>query len=314
MMTQAELEAKVNAFFESEAKHKYEMDHESENPIGDHPYYCYLKKCVIDYREFNDEVPLRELLKFLSIKANVRFLAGKLMDKAVRKVGEYWSSGKHEYLLRSLIVDVLRRSAGMVEGVESHKEGYCMLPPFDWLDVQHELRTNTKTLFPMSSDNTITVGHVGAVKSSLEPGKGRFRIGSMSGKGPFHTALVEAFHVSKSIGGFLRRVKNIIRTQQLSGKRELSAASTPSYLVDGSPTNNALRVNLFRVRSIRPDYEATKMTAECLKMRAFEYDDETASVSSVDTTAEEAAGWRQEAQEYEEARILRAAARLFIIK
>src|SRR5262249_48891261 len=137
---------------------------------------------------------LTEIIAFLEDKGkygtakkkttNKEWLADKLIDPSEKEQDELWGSGEHEWLLRSLIVEVLKRSAGMYAKIKSHEEDYCLLPAYDWLTVQSELRSKTKYIFFKNPRNTIESGHAGAVKK--DPAKRGFETKGSPG---FHEKL-----------------------------------------------------------------------------------------------------------------------------
>lgn len=102
----------------------------------------------MDYQRGNP-YELLQLIYFLETPKQLQFkethkawLSQKLLDRCTTERGQIWRSGSHEWLLRSIIVDVLKRSAGMVCGVES--ETTCLDGiNLDWLFVQAFLRSPT---------------------------------------------------------------------------------------------------------------------------------------------------------------------------
>ena len=309
-MTKNEFERKVADFFTSHEISRYALSSWSEDDIRHHKYYCYLKKCVIDYRERNIHEPLNELLKFLANKENKKYLAEKLMDSPVQERGECWSSGNHEYLLRSLIVEVLRRSAGMVNNVESHKEDHCLLPSYDWLDIQFELRSPTKVLFFKNEAHTIASGHMGAVKGRPDRRRVKGEYFRETGSYEFHAELVNAFHISTTLNGFIKRINNAIKTHTVSGKEILAADIATNYVITGIATSDKYGINLFRRHHIKPAYENINELCDNARQRVLEYDglDDTASVSSIESDQSATA---EEELAIEEEETLNAISRLF---
>jgi hypothetical protein len=206
--------------------------------------YLYLRSCVLDYQGGNP-YELLQLIYFLETPRQMQFketnkawLTKKLLDTDTLETGDIWSSGSHEWLLRSLIVDVLKRSAGMVAGVEP--ETTCLDGiNVDWLFVQAFLRSPTKYLFFKLPTNSIAEGHVGAIKGS----GGTFK--SM-GSPQFHNQLTMAFNESHHITSFIIRARNILVKNTISGKKTIAVASEARQLVDGTVTTDERKIDIFR--------------------------------------------------------------------
>lgn len=206
--------------------------------------YIYLRKCVLDYRN-GTPGELLQVIHFLETpklpgekESNKQWLSEKLIDRAKSEAGELWTSGSHEWLLRSLIVDVLKRSAGMIAGVESETtctDGIRV----DWLYVQAFLRSPTKFLFFKLPSNSIAEGHKGAVKDI----NGAFKT---TGSPNFHEKLVEAFKDSHHITSFIIRARNIFIESTVSGKKHISADTQRRLVVDGTETTDERRMDFFR--------------------------------------------------------------------
>lgn len=206
--------------------------------------YIYLRKCVLDYHAGN-KAELDNMLDFL--KENKKWLAGRLLDDPTQADDEEWGSGMHEWLERCLIVDVLKRSAGMVEGVEDQVELEDNLGSIDWLYIQAFIRSPTKYIFFRNDEYAIETGHPGAVKPDLS--KSGFASKGSSG---FHRGLENAFYESDTIEGFLKRIRNIFKLELYSGKKYIESSPNKKYLVDGTCTQNEGAVNTFRRGSLRP--------------------------------------------------------------
>lgn len=222
--------------------------------------YIFLRKVVLEYRKGRQD-ELLSVLAFLKVSKNKTWLAKKLLDSST-KAGEEekWGSGQHEWLERCLIIDVIKRSAGMVEGVQSETEMGCVFEDFDWLYIQAKLRMPTKYIFLKNDENTIQTGHPGAVKPDLTK-KGFATQGSYH----FHKSLEEAFKESTTIGGYLKRIQNIFREAVFSGKKHIQPAEQVRYIVDGSPTTDEKAINDFRKRKLRKEgYEP--FTEEMLRL------------------------------------------------
>ena len=310
-MTKNEFERKVSDFFISDEISRYHLSREGDSEIGYHKYYCYLKKCVIDCRERNILEPLNELLRFLDNKENKKYVAEKLMDPSLQEAGECWSSGNHEYLLRSLIIDVLQRSAGMVGGIESHKEDYCLLPSYDWLDIQFEIRSPTKALFFKNNADTIASGHIGAVKGRPDGKRVKGEYFRVTGSEEFHTDLINAFYASTTLNGFIKRINNAVKEHTISGKRIPAADTDTNYVITGIATSDKYSINLFRRHHIKPAYKNINELCDNAKQRVLEFDglEDTASISSIESDRSATA---EEEYALEEEETLNAIARLFM--
>lgn len=212
--------------------------------------YLYLRKCVLEYRR-GDRTELEKILEFLSSQTNKTWLTERLLDHTLQTEKELWTTSKHEWLLRSLIVDVIERSAGMVEGIECETPFGCTVGEgdIDWLYVQAVLRSPNKYIFFKNKEYAIHTGHVGAVKN-IHTNKFEFK-----GSPAFHQELKKAFFESTTIRGFLKRVGNIFRQAIFSGKKQIlpDYMFGDRYVVDGSSTANERQINLFRRNKLRPE-------------------------------------------------------------
>lgn len=221
--------------------------------------YLYLKKCVNEYRA-GQKSELRRVLTFLEDKTNKTWFAKRLLDPAIKKRGDSWGSGNHEWLERSLIVHVIRRSAGMEKGVECETDYGCIAAEIDWLYLQAVIRSPTKYIFFKNRKRTIRCGHIGAVKKDL--GKSGF---STEGSPLFHRELKEVFLESRTIIGFLRRLDYIFKTTLVSGKKPLRPDLDSRFVVDGSSTSDEKKINRFRKKQLKPKgYEPFNMTLRYL--------------------------------------------------
>ncbi len=207
--------------------------------------YIYLRKCVVEYKDgFEDE--LECVLQFLRNGKNKTWLAKRLMDSNVKEQDEKWGTSQHEWIERSLIVDVLKRSAGMVEGVEPETE-MIYFDDYDWLFLQAIIRSPNKYIFFKDEDYSLKSGHVGAIKADLN-GRGFITKGSPD----FHKQLKQAFLQSTTIVGCLKRIRNIFKEVLISGKKHILPDVKKRFLVDGTLTSDEEGVNGFRVSRLRP--------------------------------------------------------------
>jgi hypothetical protein len=209
--------------------------------------YLYLRYCVLNYKAGKKE-ELNALLDFLKDDKQRTWLTGRLCDKAVTGENEQWGTSSHEWLERCLIIDVLKRSAGMVEGVESETDFGCIAADFDWLYLQAVIRSPTKYAFFKNDNNTIESGHPGAVKKNLSR-----RGFSSEGSPGFHQKLKDAFDESRTIEGFLKRIRNIFKLSLYSGKKKIKPSENNRYLCDGSKTTELSELSLFRHNKLYPD-------------------------------------------------------------
>jgi hypothetical protein len=256
--------------------------------------YIYLKKCLIDYERIKNpnknNAELIRLIEFLEASnANKSWFAKKLLDSPEQAEDEVWATGQHEWLERCLIVDVLKRSAGMTDDVEADAGYGCILGQIDWLFLQAELRSPTKYIFFKNEDECLRFGHLGAVKSRI--GKGNTGIQTTGSPG-FHEKLAEAFFESTKIASFIRRVKKIIKEEMVSGKKPLSPDVKRNYIVDGTRTDDENGVNEFRRDKLLP--EGHRKTAQKIE-NLFDFatrggdvpDDISASTVDTDTTEDD---------------------------
>lgn len=259
--------------------------------------YIYLRKCVLEYRN-GDQQELLDLLSFLENKNNKTWLAKQLLDKSYKETkDEKWGSGQHEWLERCLIVDVLKRSAGMVPDVEAQTDLGCIWEDIDWLYVQAMLRSPTKYIFFKNADYAIEEGHCGAVKKTLK------NTGFCSKGSPhFHEQLVQAFYDSKALSTFIKKVHNIFKTELISGKKKINASEQKRVLVDGTETKDEKAVNAFRKQRLRPQgYDSTNMTLSVLLDVTTKHGDiDVDDITLVDSDSDDDAQENEEFEEFEE--------------
>lgn len=209
--------------------------------------YLFLRRCVLNYRAGQiDE--LLNVLNFLSVKRNEKWLATSLLDPVQQMNQEQWGTSKHEWLERCRIIDVIKRSAGMVPNVDPATRTSCTAGEIDWLYVQAVVRSSNKYIFFRNTRCSIEEGHPGAVKPDLQ-GRGF----SSRGSSDFHESLNRAFDQSTTILGFLKRVKNIFHSTLISGKKHISPSIYHRYVVDGTLTSSEHEINDFRRDKLRPE-------------------------------------------------------------
>lgn len=219
--------------------------------------YIYLRKCVLDYRHGAKE-ELLQVIRFLEEKplprreSNITWFTKKLLDASVCYQGEQWGSGSHEWLERKLIIDVLKRSAGMVPRVEA--EATLQGIQIDWLYIQAIIRSPTKYIFLRLNNGVLREGHPGAVKDNLN--KNAF---CSVGSPLFHNHLEQAFNRSHSITSFIIRAHNVFKTDLISGKKPIVPDNEFSrFVVNGMTTNDPNDMRFFQTNILRPNgYDAT---------------------------------------------------------
>lgn len=209
--------------------------------------YLYLRSCILDYKRGHTSA-LLAILKFLENTCEQRWLADQLTDKPVMEGDEKWGSGSHEWLERCLITEALKRSAGLVKGVEAEAYFGDTTTQIDWLYLQAMIRSPTKYTFFKNDHYTIESGHPGAVKPHLSQ-SGFSSIGSPG----FHQQLNDAFYESRTIEGFLKRVRNIFKSSLYSGKKKIEPSEHKRYLSDGSKTTELSELSLFRHNKLYPN-------------------------------------------------------------
>lgn len=247
--------------------------------------YLYLERALYRYRKGHCE-ELLDIIKFLECStANKQWLAKLLLDPAKKNSDEKWGSGMHEWLERSLIIDVLKRSAGMVEGVDPLFDRDSIWGYTDWLLLQASFRTATKWLFFRSEDHSIESGHAGAVKGNIKKA-GFSTVKSAS----FHHRLERAFDRSLTVNGFVRRCSHILKENCYSGAKRINPSSSKRYVVDGTATNDARKIKKFGVFQLRDAAEeiGSEMYAmDVLTSAHDDYPDPDVSFSEFNSDSED---------------------------
>lgn len=229
--------------------------------------YLYLRKCVLEHRR-GESQELMQLIAFLEQStANKKWMADRLLDKAVKSTPlDFWGAGKHEWLERSLIVDALRRSAGLVPGVQAETE-FTDRANIDWLYVQAQLRSPTQYLFFRFPSGSIREGHIGAIKPDLN----KMGFSSVGSPG-FHKTLEDAFHESSTLASFIIRIHNIFKSDVVSGKKPLLADNVTRFVVDGSATSSSEHINKFRRERLKiAGYDPTNLLLKGMIKVTSEY-------------------------------------------
>jgi len=229
--------------------------------------YIYLRRCAILYRDSKREAhkqPLLDLLSFLSEKANLKWLKSKLRVEAVGLKDENWNSGLHEWLTCEKTVEAIRRTAGMVEGVEaclseciwastnSSGEGieyYCS--EFNWLDMQLLLRTPNKFVIFKSDRNMIEGGHGGAVNIMENPQKATVGVCKKAtthtiSEAEFHDRLNCLFNSSRDVNDFFFCVHSLYEGIIFHDQTPVCASKERRYLVNGTKTDNIQQLHAFQ--------------------------------------------------------------------
>lgn len=229
--------------------------------------YIYLRRCAILYRDSKSEVhkqPLLDLLSFLSDKANLDWLKSKLRVKAVSLKDENWNSGLHEWLTCEKTVEAIRRTAGMVEGVQSclteciwastnssgkEIEYYCS--EFNWLDMQLLLRTPNKFVIFKSDRNMIEGGHGGAVNIMENPSKATVGVCKKAtahtiSEAEFHDRLNCLFDLSRNVNDFFFCVHLLYEGIIFHDQTPVCASKEKRYLVNGTRTDNIEQLRAFQ--------------------------------------------------------------------
>jgi hypothetical protein len=262
--------------------------------------YVYLRKCLLDYQCHLPHEELTLLIAFLEIEArpsrnsNKNWLAKRLLDKPKSEPEEHWNSGMHEWLERSLIIPVLKRSAGMEadKGIQSKVELGCMFGDVDWLSIQATCRSADKYISfkKISADaaphDTFFSGHCGNLKRDLfKPGF------ATEGSTIFHHELVAAFNNSTQIVQFVKQVINIYRSWLISGRKTLVASPAKRFLSDGTETNDPTGINHYRLTKHKPNYkeEISRMFAvlHLIVSKHGEEDDESTALIDSDSSSDE---------------------------
>ncbi|MFC1617088.1 hypothetical protein ACFL2K_02610 [Candidatus Margulisiibacteriota bacterium] len=234
--------------------------------------YRFLERCAREARNKLHFQPVKEVLRFLSNHADYNWLKKILLDKPVKGNNEQWTSGNHEWLLRSLIIDVVKRSAKMIKGIQSHAKSIGNLKEIDWLTIQANLRTPTKYLTYKNPQFSIKSGHCGAVKR-WNNNKKKWVFSTANDKKGFHYLLKDAFNESKKIHGFMEKLKMILRKKTYTGREKyyVNPTKVQNKLIDGSYTNNYNQVNNFVINKIYPfGYKPTVNKIKTIKYQSQE--------------------------------------------
>lgn len=165
-------------------------------------------------------------------RGNLAYLKLAIMDKARIKNGDIWGTGSHEWLPRSHVLEALKRSAGLVEGV-SPASDYV-----DYLMIQCDLRSPTGRIIFRNDKRSIESGHSGSVK------KGKTFV--TNGSHAFHVELDKAFLSSKSPGDFLKKVEPIFRRWVESGSQSFAPSDQTKQVSTGGLTDNKKDLSVFR--------------------------------------------------------------------
>lgn len=212
--------------------------------------YIYMRKCLLDYKAGLPHEELTLLLKFL--ESNIKdkkWFSNRLIDKAEKEKEEedLWGSGHHEWLERCLIIDVLKRCAGMVDGVEDTKDGGCIWGDIDWLYLQAICRSRTKFIFYANEINSIESGHCGAIKNDID--KHGF---VTKNSAAFDKKLIEAFVESKRIIHFINRIIRLFENLLVDPSVKIHPSIKKHFLSDGTETDDDIKLEEYRVKKFLP--------------------------------------------------------------
>jgi hypothetical protein len=240
-------------------KHARPYSNQPRKGVNSQALLDYLKACVFMYRTGLNKQPLMRLISYLETDDKVfKWLKNSLRDDTAQVRGELWATGFHEWLPCNLILDVVKRSAGMVKGVTpfvvSYQEG--KYTAVDWITIHKQMRSPIKRLYFLNEENTVESGHVPAIRSDI---KDNPLIGAkVSGTVDFHQALNDAFIKSTSPREFVRRVSHISHDSLITGSKHLLPSATGFFTVEGVTTNSERKINNLRHAKIRNAYKIRK--------------------------------------------------------
>ena len=224
--------------------------------IDKHAVVTFLSTCVFMYRSQLNCQPLERLITFFEKeKKALEWLKYKILDEAIRTDEQFWPIGNHEWIPRHLILDVLKRSAGMIEGitpfvVNQTNEDLIII---DWLIIHSDMRSPIQHLYFKNTNNTVCSGHMPAIRLTLE---GTTSQGvQTTGSDTFHKALRNAFYNSTNPRSFIRKMNYVEQDHLISGKKHLKPTKTTFFTVEGIKTNNEKAINQIRHEKIRPQYK-----------------------------------------------------------
>jgi hypothetical protein len=169
------------------------------------------------------------------------------------------NTGHHEWIPSNMIMQAINRAAGVEDGVEIG----------NWIDVQHELRTDTSwVIFNLSKsitkkygrekkDYTVLQGHVGALYLDGTE--------QTQGTGAFHDASRKAFNASKNIKDCVSEVQDVFEDWVWDGKGNPSPPLHPKLTWNGMPA----AANLSKLKSQQSaNFDATKRMFASVKRKA----------------------------------------------
>lgn len=219
----------------------------------------YLEATVFMYRSGLNQTILPRLIQYFSQdEKGMKWLKLHLRDQARKQQDQYWPTGKHEWMPCDLILDILRRSAGMEQNIKPYiiMRNKDKLTLVDWLSIHAEMRSPIRHLYFNNPNSTISSGHTPAIRDQLD---GRTWYGTQTtGSSEFHDALRTAFYESTNPREFVRKVPHVSKQYVVSGKKHFKASKMSFFTVEGVSTKNVREINELRHDAIRPDYKKRK--------------------------------------------------------
>lgn len=216
----------------------------------------FLSACIFMYRSQINCQPLERLITFFEKERKaLEWLKDKILDDAIKPEGQFWPIGNHEWIPRHLILEVLKRSAGMIEGITPFVVSQTNqdIIIIDWLVIHSDMRSPIQHLYFKNDKNTVSSGHMPAIRNNLD---GPTSQGvQTTGSDTFHKALRNAFYTSTNPRTFIRQMNSVEQDYLISGKKHLKPTKNTFFTAEGIKTNNEKAINQIRHEKIRPEYK-----------------------------------------------------------
>jgi hypothetical protein len=256
-VVQKNLPKKMNIDILSNKIRRYSI--KPQRGIDNQAVVNFLGDCVFMYRSNLNKQPLQRILDFiLDNKKAFMWLKNRIRDDAIKLPDQYWPTGKHEWLPCNLIIDVLKRSAGMEKNIIPYVVNQIdnNVVIVDWLSIHSSMRSPIQHIYFKNDNNTIDSGHTPALRDQLD---GPTVTGIQTkGSEKFHAALRFAFYSSCNPREFIRKMPHIENNHLVSGKKHLSPTKLTFFTAEGVQTNNEKAINQIRHEKIRPEYKDRK--------------------------------------------------------
>jgi hypothetical protein len=231
------------------------------------------------------KLPYLKFKKFLQKKENKTWFVKRLLCPSTNEEIEKWSAGKHEWLERHFIEEVIDRSAGECPQIKANVEG------LDWLDIQFGLRSPVNSLF--HGENSIDSGHTPAVRKE-QPAEKPYKAltGACTDQShEFHVALDTAFKVSTNPCTYVKKAHRIYQNRCNTMKKELQASPNKNVISTGHLTSDTQAINQARhLRLVRDRFHENALQFQHFKAATRQDQDGDEVESVVSTITQDAAG------------------------